>query len=138
MGPPTAGPFNPSQAKELFDEALEIEPKNAAATLGLALVASDGFESKAVEFAQKAIELDPKLVEAQELLARLALEDNNPEKATVEADKAIAMSAESLDAMAIRASIDLLNDKPYAVDRPDSENQSGVWRSAMPSPRTSS
>ena len=32
-------------------------------------MASDGFSAKAVEFAQKALEADPKLLEAQELLA---------------------------------------------------------------------
>ena len=51
------------------------------AYLGLALVGADGFDGKAVEFADKALELDPKLVEAHELLANLALEDNNPDKA---------------------------------------------------------
>src|SRR5258706_5312513 len=68
--------YNPKDAAGLFSEALEIDPKNAQATLGLALVASDGFDNKAVELAHKAIELDPKLTEAQELLASLALEDN--------------------------------------------------------------
>ena len=63
------------------------------------------------KLAEKALKLDPKLVEAQELLARLALEDSNPEKAAEEADKALKMSPEALDAMAIHASIDLLADK---------------------------
>ena len=46
------------------------------------------------DLAKKALESDPKLVEAQELLARLALEDNNNPKATEEAKKALAMDAE--------------------------------------------
>ncbi len=104
--------FNKAEAGKLFQEALQIDAKNAGAYLGLALVASDGFGIKAVEYAQKAIEIDPKLVEAQELLAFLALEDNDVEKATKEADKAIAMSPEALDGLAVRASIDWLNDKP--------------------------
>src|SRR3954452_1653037 len=79
--------FNPKDAQDLFKEALEIDPKFAPAYLGMALVASEMFESKAVELAEKAIELDPKLVEAQELLAKLALEDNNFEKAAAEAKK---------------------------------------------------
>jgi len=103
--------FNPKDASDLFQEALEIDPKNAQATLGLALVASDGFDSKAVELANKALELDPKLTEAQELLASLALEDNTPDKAIAEAEKALKMSPESLDAMAILGTIDLLRDK---------------------------
>jgi tetratricopeptide (TPR) repeat protein len=104
--------FNKAEADKLFHEALQIDEKNAAAYLGLALKESDGFSPKAVEYAGKAIALDPKLVEAQELLAYLALEDNDVDKATKEADKAIALSGEALDALAIRATIELLDDKP--------------------------
>ncbi len=57
---------------------------------------------------------DPKLYEARELIARVALEDNNEEKAVAEANKAVAMSPEALDAMAILATVDWLNDKPSA------------------------
>ena len=104
--------FNKEEAANLFQEALEIQKDYAPAYVGMALVAADGFSAKAVEFAQKAIESDQKLVEAQEVLAYLALEDNDNEKAAKEADKAIAMSPEALDALAIRAAIDFLNDKP--------------------------
>ncbi|MEJ7607177.1 MAG: tetratricopeptide repeat protein [Bryobacteraceae bacterium] len=104
--------FNNADAQRLFQEALEIDPKHAGALLGMAVVASDGFDQKAVEFAAKALESDPKLLEAQELLAQLALEDTNVDKAIEEANKALQISPEALDAMAIHASIDLLNEKP--------------------------
>jgi tetratricopeptide (TPR) repeat protein len=104
--------FNKADAQQLFKEALEINGKHAGALLGMALLASEGFDTKAVEFAEQALEIDPKLLEAQELLARLAFEDNNPEKAIAEADKALEISPEALDAMAVRASIDLLDNKP--------------------------
>jgi tetratricopeptide (TPR) repeat protein len=103
--------FNAADAAALFQEALEIKKDHAGALLGMALVAADGFESKAAEFAQSALAADPKLVEAQELLARLALEDNDPTKAIVEADKALAISPKALNALAIRATIDWMNDK---------------------------
>ena len=106
--------FNRQDAAGLFNEALGINKDYAPALVGLALIASEQFESSAVELAQKALKSDPKLVEAQELLARFALEDNNPEKAIQEADKAIAMSDEALDAMAIRATIDWMNGKPQS------------------------
>jgi tetratricopeptide (TPR) repeat protein len=104
--------FQPADAAQLFDEALKIDPNNAGAFLGLAQVAAEGFESKAVEFAHKALAADPKLLEAQELLARLALEDNDPKKADEEAHRAIAMSPNAVQAKAILATIDWLNDKP--------------------------
>ncbi len=101
----------PTDAAKLYEEALEIDPKSAEAYVGLALLAAENWEQKAAEYANKALAIDPKMVEAQELLARIALEDNNPEKAVKEADKAIAMSAEALDALAIRATVDWMDDK---------------------------
>jgi len=104
--------FNPQEAASLFEEALAIDKNHPGALLGLALVASENFENKAVELAEKAALADPTLVEARELLARLALEDNNPQKAIEECGKALAISPQALDAMAIRATMDWLNDRP--------------------------
>lgn len=95
-------------AADLFREALKLDPKNAQATLGLALVAANGFEGAAADLAHKALELDPKLTEAQELLARLALEDNQPDKARSEADQALKMDPKSIAAESIHASTDLI------------------------------
>jgi Flp pilus assembly protein TadD len=103
--------FKKDEAKGLFEEALEIKEKDAGASLGLALVAAEGYGSAAVHFATRAAELDPKMAEAHELLAYLALEDNTPERAAKEADNALAIDPESLEAMAIRASMDWLDDK---------------------------
>ena len=103
--------FNRADAATLFQEALAIKKDHAGAMLGLALVAADGFEGKAAELAHEALKADPKLLEAQELLARLALEDNNPATAVEEADKALKISPNALDAMAIRATIDWMDDK---------------------------
>jgi tetratricopeptide (TPR) repeat protein len=102
--------FNRSEAASLFAEALKQKPDHAGALLGLALVAADSFDEKAVEYARKALEADPKLLEAQELLARLALEDNNDAQARAEAEKALAISPDSAQAKAILATIELLQD----------------------------
>ncbi len=103
--------YQPADAAQLFREALEIEPQNPGALLGLARVAAQSFEAKAVELAEAALKVDPKLVEARELLAYLALEDGNEAKAIEEADRALRTSAEALDALAIRATIDWMNDR---------------------------
>src|SRR5579862_1404668 len=108
--------FNRADAASLFQEALAIQKDNAGALLGLALVAADSYESRAVELAEKALASDPKLVEARELLARLALEDSDPKKAIEEADKALAISPRAFDAMAIHGTVDWLdgkNDSPW-------------------------
>jgi tetratricopeptide (TPR) repeat protein len=104
--------FNPGEAANLFQEALKLNATYAPAYLGLARVAAEGYDKKAVDFAHEALQYDPKLTEAQELLSYLALEDNQTNLATDEARKAIALSPEALDAMAVLASIDWLNDKP--------------------------
>ena len=103
--------FNNKDAADLFNEAIQRDPKNAQAYLGLALVSADGFDNKAVEEAKKALELDPKLVEAHELMAKLALEDYNPKAAAEEADDALKISPEALDAMATHAAIEVLADR---------------------------
>ena len=103
--------FNNTEADNLFNEALQRDPKNAQAYYGLALVSADGFDSKAIEYTKKAIELDPKLYEAHELMANLLLEDSDEAKAFDEADAALKISPEALDAMAIHAAIEVLADR---------------------------
>ena len=103
--------FNNKDATDLFQEALVKDPANAEAYVGLAMVASEGFEGKAMEDAAKAAELDPKLAEAHELMANLALENDEREQAAMEADKAIALESDALDAMAVHAALDLIADR---------------------------
>src|SRR3984957_10984459 len=103
--------FNNTDAVGLFQEALKRDPKNAQAYLGLAIVSADGFDGKAEDYAGRALVLDPKLVEAHEFAAHLALEDSDTKKSAEEADEAIRLSPDALDAMAIHAAIELLADR---------------------------
>jgi tetratricopeptide (TPR) repeat protein len=103
--------FNNPQAADLFREALAKEPSNSEAYLGLAIVSADGFDGKASEYAAKAIELDPKLVGAHELMANLALENDESDVAIAEADKALALDKDAMDAMAIHAAVELIADR---------------------------
>ncbi|HVT92210.1 MAG TPA: tetratricopeptide repeat protein [Bryobacteraceae bacterium] len=101
--------FNTGDAGDLFEEALKIDPKNAGAALGLALIASERFNASAVDLARQAIEFDPKLVEARELYAYLLLENNEPGKASEAADEALKIAPDALDALAIHATIEWLH-----------------------------
>ncbi len=102
--------FNNVDAVALFNEALQRDPKDAQAMLGLAHVSADGFDNMAVSWATKALAVDPKLAPAHELLANLALKDNHPEIAAKEADAALEIDKESLDALALHAVIEILAD----------------------------
>ncbi len=101
----------PGDAAKLFAEALQADPAYAPAYLELARVTAEGFDKRAIELAQKALQQDPKLYQAHELLAYLALEDTNSALATQEAEKAIALSNDAFDGMAVLASIDWLAGK---------------------------
>ena len=103
--------FNNTDAQGLFKEALERDPKNAQAYLGVAILSADGFDSNAIQWASKALELDPKLVEAHELMASLALDDSQTDQAIRQADEAIRLSPDALDAMAIHAAVEVLADR---------------------------
>ncbi len=100
--------FDPNTATDLFKEALAIDPKNAGAHLGLALIAEEEFEGSAIDEANKALASDPNLVEARELLAKLALEDSDLKTARNEAAAALKLNSKSTAAEAINASADLL------------------------------
>ena len=103
--------FNNTDAEGLFKEALQRDPKNAQAYLGLALVSEDGFDNNAIVWATKALELDPKLVAAHELLAEIALEDSDTAQAIAQADEAIKLAPDALDAMAVHAAVEVLADR---------------------------
>ena len=103
--------FNNTDAEGLFKEALQRDPKNAQAYLGLALVSEDGYDNNAIVWATKALELDPKLVAAHELLAEIALEDSDTAQAIAQADEAIKLAPDALDAMAVRAAVEVLADR---------------------------
>jgi tetratricopeptide (TPR) repeat protein len=100
--------FNDGEAADLFREAVAKDPSDAQAYLGMATVSAESFSSKAAGFALKAIELDPKLADAHELLADLALANDDRDMAASEADKAIALENDALDAMATHAALELI------------------------------
>ncbi|HXE12717.1 MAG TPA: tetratricopeptide repeat protein [Bryobacteraceae bacterium] len=104
--------FNAQDAMNLFSEALELDRNYAPAYLAMARVMALGYDKKAVDLANEAIAHDPKLFEAHEFLAYLALEDGDTAKATKEAQAALSTSSEALQGLAVLASIDFLNDKP--------------------------
>ncbi len=103
--------FNPGEAVNLFNEAVTDDANYAPAYMAMAEAASENYSKKAVEFARMALEHDSKLVGAHELLAFLALEDSDRELATNEAQKALTLSGQALDGMAVLAAIDQLDGK---------------------------
>ena len=124
--------FNNEEAHGCSTRRSKIDKNNAPAYLGIAQVESEGFSKHAVEAAQKAADLDPKLYEAHELLAYLALEDNDEDTAAKQADMALAISPEALDAMAIHLPHRFpARQKRHALDGSHPQNQSRLRRSLL-------
>jgi len=103
--------FNNADAADLFHEALQKDASNAGAYIGLARVSADSFDGQATAYLRKAIALDQGRADAHELMAQLALENDDRDAASAEADKALALKADALDAMATHAAIELLSDR---------------------------
>lgn len=103
--------FNAPDAEALYQEALKIDPNSVEAYLGLAEIYADGFDEEGKKCALAALELDPKAFHAHEILARIALEDSDFKKAAESADAALAIDPQAVEAIAIHAAIELLNDK---------------------------
>ena len=103
--------FNDPEAADLFHEALTQDSSNAEAYTGLAVLSMNGFDGKSIAYLAKAVQLDPKSAEPHALMADLALRNDERDLAALEADKALALQADCLDAMATHAAIDLLADR---------------------------
>ena len=103
--------FNNVDAAGLFHEALQKDPTNAEAYVGLARVSADGFDGRATQYLRKASALDSGRADAHELMAQLAVENDDLDTGSAEADKALALDADALDAMATHAAIELLSDR---------------------------
>lgn len=102
--------FNNKDAADLFREALTQDPTNVDAFLGLAVVSAESFDGKAVFYVNRALTLDPNKATAHELAAGLALDNDDRDQAKAEADKALALDANSLDAMSVHAAIELIEE----------------------------
>ena len=100
------------EAAKLFAEALERDEDHVAAKLGAAGVMAGRFEGAALEKVNEALAAKPEQVDGHLLLARMALEEGNLEKAeqSLQAalEKAESLQASPLETYALLASLDLL------------------------------
>ena len=103
---------NAGEAAKLFDEALKLDANHAAAKLGKASVFARRFEGKTRELMAEVLESDPGIFEAHVLMASMAIEENDFEKANESLDKALELAQEQelspLEAYSLKAAIDFL------------------------------
>ena len=101
------------EAAALFQEALEIDDGHVPATLGMARVLATRFDGKAIEAVREALDERPRQAEGHLLLARMALEEGDLEKARSSLETALRESLDlkiaPLEAYALLASLEMLD-----------------------------
>lgn len=106
------------RAKELLGTAIQKNPKDAQAHyyMGVTLSASGGDVTEAIQSLEKALELDPKLVDAYVNLSALKLEAKDAEGALAAADKGLAAAKKQPDLALNRAlALEALGRKSEAI-----------------------
>ncbi|MEO6080097.1 MAG: tetratricopeptide repeat protein [Steroidobacteraceae bacterium] len=101
-----------AEAAGLFQEALQIDPKDAGARLALVSLGVEQFEGDAVEETNKLLAEHANLVEAQLLASRLELERGRIEAATQAAQRALQLTQQQkhppLEAQTLLAAIEVV------------------------------
>lgn len=97
--------YNGADARKSFEAVLQRNPRNPEALLGLARVLDFDGRPGAADAARKALAVNPNLVPAHLLLARLALTGDDYDQARKEAGQALTINPASRDALAVLAAI---------------------------------
>lgn len=103
--------YNYAEAASFFRDALRINPHCARAHLGLARSARPGGGGDALAHAQRALAVNPRLVEAHDLMATLLLEVGEVEAAERHLAEALRVNPHSLSTRALRAVAFYLEDR---------------------------
>jgi tetratricopeptide (TPR) repeat protein len=84
------------EAERYFSQALEMEPNNADAHVGMAQVLQrSGAESQAIELLQQTLKIDPQMARARILLARLLHKAGKTKDATAELESFVGTDPDS-------------------------------------------
>jgi cellulose synthase operon protein C len=102
-----------SDAAAFLDDALQINPNSARAYLNLARNKRFEGGDEITQALNKALTINPNLVEALALKAAIALEANKVDEASAEIDKALKVNSRSLEAHSLRAAMLYLQDRDF-------------------------
>jgi tetratricopeptide (TPR) repeat protein len=93
--------YNVPDAKASFEEVLRRAPENARALLGLARIARQAGKPEEALLLRRSLAADPALVDARLMLARVNLEAESYDSASIAARRALATDSTSLAAWAL-------------------------------------
>ena len=108
--------YEKAEALKSFQMALQADARWTPALIGSARVLADENPPQAAVLARRALEINPSSVDAQIFLAGEAADANKHDEARQALDKALAVNASSLDAIALRAALLYVEDKPQEFE----------------------
>jgi len=117
---------NPADAQSLFREALQVNPNSTGAMLGMAELAADSFDGQAGQWIERALKVNPQLIEAHLLAARAALEEDDYDAAKKHLDEVSQINPRSIEAWSLQAVYDYLQAYQHgdnAASTPESVNR---------------
>lgn len=100
--------YDPANAAQSFQEALEVDPRLVEARVGLARAVYESNPPAARAALQQALETNPNSVEAHLFLAEIALDERKRDEAGASIEKALAINPNSLEGRALRGAMAFL------------------------------
>lgn len=107
---------NQPDAVRSFRAALQRDRRNPRGWAGLARAFADENAATARELADRALSLNPSLVEAHLVLADLALDEGERDEARDAIEQALSVNPRSLEALSRRAAVEFLEDRTSAFE----------------------
>ncbi|HXK59701.1 MAG TPA: tetratricopeptide repeat protein, partial [Acidobacteriota bacterium] len=95
--------YDKANAASVFEDALKVSPDHPDALVGLATCLAEGNTQRVESLVQKALSINPNLVDAHVLLGWVAIESEQFEKAEARVEKALAVNPNSLEARSLKA-----------------------------------
>jgi tetratricopeptide (TPR) repeat protein len=102
------GKYQSTEAQSLFREVLATNENHPRALLGMAMARNFDGSNESVEFITKSLEINPNYVPARVFHAKLLMELDQYAEAEAEIAKALAIDANSLEALAAKAAASFL------------------------------
>lgn len=109
--------YNSPDAQETLREVLSANPRHPRALLEMARAKHFDGSSEALDLVRKSLEVNPNLIPARLLLARLLLEQENDAAAEAEIRKALAVNPASLEALSMLAALHFVRGEHDAYGR---------------------
>ena len=97
--------YNQPDAKRSFEDALKTDSDYGPALLGLARTLADTNPPQALQFAQRALTLNPSDIGAHLFLAETALDQDKKKEARESIARALAINPRNLDALSMKAAL---------------------------------